>query len=222
MIPLKDVRGECGTASLTPCSLKTIYLTLCFSVLAAGIAYSQEKDTVIELYTGSLLGYYRIEPVRGAPALTPVSTFIAALNKQQSNLLLGMGDNFGPEFGASIQLAGEQPCYMIPNPLEGREKYPASLYKDDDRITQVGTMRQCSQLSGARPASGLWFPDARTLCIRRGGCAESRGWLPMKVQIQATLPLIKNNENQLYMLGANLRVTAVKGLHSACTARQRK
>ena len=66
---------------------------------------TQSPDLSIQ-YTGKLFGYYRIEP--GEPAkLEPVLDFQNANRIQapgeRSVPLLGMGDNFAPEFGASIQ-----------------------------------------------------------------------------------------------------------------------
>ena len=56
-------------------------------------------------YTGKLFGYYRIEPGE-PPSLKPVQDFLAnprSPSDKRSVPLLGMGDNFAPEFGASIQ-----------------------------------------------------------------------------------------------------------------------
>ena len=59
-------------------------------------------------YTGNLLGYYRMEPTEQTAVLPPVKAFLDfrasdAVSNDGSHLLLGMGDNFGPEFGASLQ-----------------------------------------------------------------------------------------------------------------------
>jgi hypothetical protein len=57
-------------------------------------------------YTGKLFGYYRIEPGE-PPSLKPVLDFQSAYpmpaSGKRSVPLLGMGDNFAPEFGASVQ-----------------------------------------------------------------------------------------------------------------------
>ena len=53
-------------------------------------------------YTGKLFGYYRIEPGK-PPSLKPVLDFPMPSSGMRPVLLLGMGDNFAPEFGASIQ-----------------------------------------------------------------------------------------------------------------------
>jgi len=104
--------------------LKSIFFALCLPFFLVGIAWAQDTETEID-YTGSLLGYYRVEPIQGAPVLTPVSKFIAALNQQQGHLLLGMGDNFGPEFGASLQLDGgpNSSCPLPPNIYQAMKAY---------------------------------------------------------------------------------------------------
>jgi hypothetical protein len=61
-------------------------------------------------YTGRLFGYYRIEPPQSPsaePYLEPVDKFLKSReqlnpNKDLRPLLLGMGDNFAPEMGASL------------------------------------------------------------------------------------------------------------------------
>ncbi|HEX4148999.1 MAG TPA: hypothetical protein VHY20_08425 [Pirellulales bacterium] len=74
-------------------------------------------------YTGSLLGYYRMEIGESTPAgeaaltgevrptLEPVRQFLAyrASAPGKDRLLLGMGDNFGPEFGAALQMENDTP-----------------------------------------------------------------------------------------------------------------
>jgi hypothetical protein len=57
-------------------------------------------------YTGKLFGYYRIEPEENREHyLPPVKAFLDTVPPTAGdNLLLGMGDNFGPEFGSSMQL----------------------------------------------------------------------------------------------------------------------
>jgi hypothetical protein len=103
-------------------------------------------------YTGRLFGYYRIEPDadaveakekalpaagRAVPLAAPAA-FLRERQKTPSDLLLGMGDNFGPEFGASIQKESprENDCRLdAPAWVQGQlDTYaPESLYKSEWR-----------------------------------------------------------------------------------------
>jgi hypothetical protein len=118
-------------------------------------------------YTGRLFGYYRIEPdidlqraydaevdakksnptaqMPRALLARPVD-FLSHRKLNSSDLLLGMGDNFGPEFGSSIQQAfdtntkkestDKNPCFLdAPVLKEGDWKTyaPESLYKSENR-----------------------------------------------------------------------------------------
>src|ERR1039458_10147148 len=74
------------------------------SLLAPCVLQGQSTTTQID-YTGSLYGYYRMEfNESDQNHLPPVGSFLDFRKSDPSRLLLGMGDNFGPEFGASIQL----------------------------------------------------------------------------------------------------------------------
>ncbi len=113
-------------------------------------------------YTGRLFGYYRVEPNvdlndlqsaydaevaakksnSGAPLpsalLTRPGAFLRHKQLTSPNLLLGMGDNFGPEFGASIQLefSGMKPCRLDAPVWEAGQLdtyAPESLYKSESR-----------------------------------------------------------------------------------------
>lgn len=97
-------------------------------------------------YTGRLFGYYRMEPTetisktstgpRASDSLQVVRHFLEKRNGS-SILLLGMGDNFAPEFGASIQQEfRETPCSnkAVPaDPKQWKTYAPESLYKSEDR-----------------------------------------------------------------------------------------
>ena len=103
-------------------------------------------------YTGALFGYYRIEPgeVRGNERLEPPREL---LNRELgSSFLLGMGDNFGPEFGASVEKEflndTANPCQLPATPStskKGRDLLPPEiLYKDDHRIPK---MAECDNVA---------------------------------------------------------------------------
>src|ERR1700722_19797348 len=103
----------------------------------------QSNTTQID-YTGSLYGYYRMEYNEpDQKHLPPVKNFLDVYRKSNPDtLLIGLGDNFGPEFGASIQLENLD----TPDPSKGgcnfpqsidpnsKETRPESLYKDDGRF----------------------------------------------------------------------------------------
>lgn len=113
-------------------------------------------------YTGRLFGYYRVEPdvdltdlqnaydaevaakksnsgaALPSALLTRPGAFLRHKKLTSPDLLLGMGDNFGPEFGASIQseFSGMKPCRLDAPVWEaGRlDTYaPESLYKSESR-----------------------------------------------------------------------------------------
>lgn len=91
-------------------------------------------------YTGALYGYYRIEPDdqnQNFGDLGPVQEFLKK-RENKTGILLGMGDNFGPEFGASVQreFAGDADCYLKANrPWPGHANVPPEiLYKMENRL----------------------------------------------------------------------------------------
>ena len=123
-------------------SLSPLLLSIVPSFLSPYALQAQSTKTEID-YTGSLYGYYRMEfnePDQNH--LPPVTSFLAFRKKDPTTLLLGMGDNFGPEFGAAIQLEN----LNTPDPSKGgcnlpqtvdpdtKETRPESLYKNDDRV----------------------------------------------------------------------------------------
>jgi hypothetical protein len=122
----------------------------------SGKAHPPTPSKVLTVnYTGRLFGYYRMEPpiadrfgnVR--PDLPVVGQFFEKHSKDGA-LLLGMGDNFAPEFGAAIQqefttASGDwAPCKNLQrddlskiknNDLKQRKLFaPESLYKSEIRL----------------------------------------------------------------------------------------
>ncbi len=106
------------------------------------------KSLVVD-YTGAMFGYYRVEadadPNTGSGMLAPVQAFLAERKNKQANILLGMGNNFGPEFGASVERELAQlgayknhlPCYLPVRERKTNEQYydaPELLYKNEDRL----------------------------------------------------------------------------------------
>jgi hypothetical protein len=85
-------------------------LSFLFVLFAVPNAFHVQTPELQIHYTARLFGYYRIEP-REDLRLSTVRKFLWSLartNPRTDTLLLGMGDNFGPEFGASIQLSAKR------------------------------------------------------------------------------------------------------------------
>jgi len=101
-------------------------------------------------YTGALFGYYRIDPSGAVPEPAIVRMFLEQRANDPGRLLLGTGDNFGPEFGAAIQPVTLQPatsrgpCTALPLNKSTTDQYknaadwlPQGVYKDESRYPGV-------------------------------------------------------------------------------------
>ena len=167
-------------------------------------------------YTGSLYGYYRIEHGQAAQ-LTPVSDFLR--DRYGSHyLLLGMGDNFAPEFGASIQVQNlGGPCSLpanVESPSGDPVTFPHALYKDRDRILTGKTYRRpvdCDNVANFLIRAGY-----RAIVPGREDFLYSADWLRDialglrqandRNNLAATQsPLNPNADSKLNILAANLR-----------------
>jgi hypothetical protein len=153
------------TISLSLSALRLAKTSAFLLTLLAPAARIAAQDLAVN-YTGRLFGYYRIEPMEPLPdksthlpeaKLTAVQRFLKD-HPGSETLLLGMGDNFAPEFGAAIQqefLHSPQdpqqpkeptppewaPCIApAPSPtdtvhLNQRKLFaPESLYKSETRL----------------------------------------------------------------------------------------
>jgi hypothetical protein len=135
-----------------------LYLMLLCTFLGTGRASGQSTDSVAITdengtstepawlaihYSGALFGYYRIEPDGTEQELQwgklgPVKKFLQ--QDRHDWLLLGMGDNFGPEFGASVQreLRGTSCAQPSTPPRWGhKDVAPEVLYKDENRLPRM-------------------------------------------------------------------------------------
>ncbi|MBZ5506021.1 MAG: hypothetical protein LAO78_11090 [Acidobacteriia bacterium] len=81
-------------------------LSICL-VLASDPAVGQSASNIQVDYTGALFGYFRNDGPNPKEKLHAVEEFLQSRTNRPT-LLLGMGDNFGPEFGAALQYDG--PC----------------------------------------------------------------------------------------------------------------
>jgi hypothetical protein len=183
-----------------------------FCLLTSALSLSAIAQTPLQNlkvdYTGSLLGYYRIEP-GATPLLTPVSTFLAGRAQNGNSLLLGMGDNFGPEFGASLQNVNPSTACMLPATAHGEGgkdlSAPESLYKDDDRLTPSPA---CDNVTNFLMQAGY-----RAVVPGREDFMYTATWLRhtalLLQQINPSannITSIRNPDGRLHLLGANLRV----------------
>jgi hypothetical protein len=182
-------------------------------------------------YTGALYGYYRIEADK-PPELAPVLGFIGADPAMNKHLLLGMGDNFGPEFGAAVQLQHSEANRCSLQMTERSQNlitqhkdaaYPQVLYKDSNRV--LGDKQvDCDNVARFLMAAGY-----RAIVPGREDFLYSATWLRgMALGLQwannqrpnsPTNPgnsnkqpfPINNPDHQLTILAANLRVTGSGG-----------
>ncbi|HVN94476.1 MAG TPA: hypothetical protein VMT38_12305 [Terracidiphilus sp.] len=176
--------------------------------------HGQSTSTEID-YTGSLYGYYRMEfnePDQNH--LPPVRGFLDFRKADSSRLLLAMGDNFGPEFGAAIQLEN----LNTPEPSEGgcrlpqsidpntKETRPESLYKDDARIAprancdNVLNFLMHAGFRAVVPGSQDFMYTARWLRV-------SALMLSDAARDPQQSPAIDNHDHAVNLLGANLRIS---------------
>jgi hypothetical protein len=174
------------------------------------------QATVID-YTGSLLGYYRMEASDAQAMLDPVEKFLScrATDKGNEKLLLGMGDNFGPEFGASLQLENDNSqghatgCYEPPTDTGDGESRPESLYKDDNRVAPKA---QCDNVLNFMMHAGFRaiVPGSQDFMYTARWLRASALLLEDAARDHEQLELIQNRDHRLDMLGANLRIVKQK------------
>jgi hypothetical protein len=90
------------------------YFGLMNFVSKAGWGQSATTPLTMD-YTGALFGFFQINDPDPASYPPPVARFLDRRKTTAGRLLVGMGDNFGPEFRASIQPvtdAGDPGCNM--------------------------------------------------------------------------------------------------------------
>ena len=197
-----------------------------FPLLFAGALRGQTTQTEID-YTGSLMGYYRIEATETAPVLQPVRDFLKfrddeAQDPKDRRLLLGMGDDFGPEFGAALQFEniGLGDCKLPQKTgLPDNDGPPESLYKDDDRIARAAycdNVLNFLMTAGFRAVvpgredfmySAGWLRGVARLLAEESERENPSGQSEAGKQNQATNSLrIENEDHRLFLLAANLRM----------------
>jgi hypothetical protein len=81
-------------------------------------------------YTGALSGFFQIDDPDPGLYPKPVATFLDRRKTTAARLLVGMGDNFGPEFRASIQPESDTsyPDCNMPLSPEAQGKPASQVY----------------------------------------------------------------------------------------------
>jgi hypothetical protein len=154
------------------------------------------------VYTGALYGYFRDDAPTFADTDGLVGSFIArhagpSVEHPDRNkpLLLGLGDNFGPEFGASIQEEDRPGCLMM---KAKSEDYPQALYKDDLR---VASSADCDNVAHFLVEAGY-----RAIVPGRNDFMYGAGWLRETAANLRASRDAANVDKRLMMLAANLRI----------------
>ncbi len=194
-----------------------LFVASAFSLLSPSALQGQSTTTQTTQidYTGSLYGYYRMEfNELDQNHLTPVKSFLDFRKSDSSRLLLGMGDNFGPEFGASIQLEN----LNTPDPSQGgcklpqtidpgtKETRPESLYKDDGR---VAPRANCDNVLNFLMHAGFRavVPGSQDFMYTAQWLRVSALLLSDAARDPQQSAAIDNHDHAAYILGANLRIT---------------
>src|ERR1035441_3436794 len=203
--------------------LSPLFISMVLPLLLPCALRGQTTKTQID-YTGSLYGYYRMEYNESAQNhLPPVKSFLDYRNADSSRLLLSMGDNFGPEFGASIQLEN----LTTPDPSKGgcnlpqtidpgtKETRPESLYKDDGR---VAPRADCDNVLNFLMHAGF-----RAVVPGSQDFMYTAQWLRVSALLLSDAGRdpnqtgeIGNFDHKTYLLGANLRITLKAGGGTRC------
>ncbi len=208
---------------VSPLFVSLLFVSLTLPVLFPCALQGQTSKTEID-YTGGLYGYYRMEYNEADQNhLPPVKSFLDYRKADPSRLLLSMGDNFGPEFGASIQLENlntPQPsqggCSLIQTVDPGtKETRPESLYKDDGR---VAPRADCDNVLNFLMHAGF-----RAVVPGSQDFMYTAQWLRVAALLLSDAdrdPLrnleIGNFDHKTYLLGANLRITLKGGGGTRC------
>lgn len=194
---------------------KNIFLAflLCLESLTVWGQVSQDSGLRVA-YTGALYGYFRTDVPgfdisQNSSASNPIDEFIHwGQARSQEGLLLGMGDNFAPEFGASIQAAHNARytgCDLPPTIYNGSQKPtydpPSNLYKTGIRVAPAP---YCDNVVDFLLNAGY-----RVVVPGRDDFIYGSQWL-RKIAMSLTGPIpdayrARNLDSRLNILAANLR-----------------
>jgi hypothetical protein len=165
--------------------------------------------------TGKLFGYYRMAHNTGSgPVLAPVPQFLSNVDPGQSSILFGMGDNFGPEFGARLQETGksDDPCHLSLRSAKGSTPLisPDAYFKAEDRTVPEKPLAgaSCDSVANFMERAGY-----RALVPGREDFLYGAGWLrdmAFLLSEEEKDGRIRNKDQKTTMLGANLRIVESK------------
>jgi hypothetical protein len=195
------------TLSSAICCLVFLASALLCGALVNQPALAQSASNIQIDYTGALFGYFRIERPTPGVKLTAVEEFLKRRN-QRTTLLLGMGDNFGPEFGAALQydescLVKSQTGGSATSPKPKEKKPPERYYKGDDWIVQRA---DCDNV-----ASFLIDAGYRALVPGREDFLYSAPWLQAIARsLRKDKQAGRDEDHHLLLLAANLRLNGTK------------
>ena len=124
-----------------------------------------------------------------------------------------MGDNFGPQFGAALQMengtdvSDPYGCYLAPTDRKNGETRPETLYKDDNRVARAA---KCDNVLNFMMRAGY-----RAVVPGREDFMYTSRWLRVSAlllkQAGQGATEIRNPDHALYLLGANLRIASSGG-----------
>jgi hypothetical protein len=196
------------------CVAAIVCAGIAFLMTTSGDAEAPKGPAVLEV-TGRLFGYYRLD-VGGGVQLPGTNVF----KKTDGSILLGMGDNFAPEFGASVQMPGTGNCHLADGPTKDpRAIAPEVYYKSELRLP---LMAECDSVAyflmkenyrAVVPGredfiySSTWL--RRMALLLRGATGRSDGMPPTPGYLSAA-PYWKTpgiGDFKTLMLAANVRVT---------------
>lgn len=185
------------------------FLLACGSLLWAQAPPPHLADFTVD-YTGALFGYYRMEPDESinTPRLSVVKHFsshrhsVDKADSYQDNLLLGMGDNFAPEFGASVQLftRDKESGLCVRNLLRQNTDLPGAWYKESGNAAIAAT---CDNVTTFLQASGY-----RAVVPGREDLLYSADWLKQVALFMRQMSRTQDDKHKLHMLASNLRLKA--------------
>jgi hypothetical protein len=169
-------------------------------------------------YTGALFGYYRMEAGEKDTLLTQPNQVVHPLyavkmfqpgRSNVGNLLLGMGDNFAPEFGASLQLGND--CVTVRPESGAKHGAPGDWYK---RSARFAASPRCDNVTHFLMAAGY-----RAVVPGREDFLYSADWLQeiarqLQERVTSADGSKANHEipdtEKLHLLASNLRAEADK------------
>lgn len=169
-------------------------------LLSAGMGTGQELKIA---YTGQLMGYYRQDVRRTNAALPTAPTRLInrliSGDAQEFKLVLGMGDNFAPEYGAALLRGSYEDCQFLHPDAQSKVPFPRALYKTDFNLPKSA---HCDNVADFLQRAGY-----RAIVPGKEDFIYGSYWLSnMARALGADSSDPSNGDKKLNMLAANLRV----------------